>query len=103
MKKYTLTITASLYGTKEEFYRKFSKGNREVIINVSEFEDTDESHHSGYIVEDFRTNLSLYDYMTDFFSKNLLESDYNFSDEYYSIREKGQEEVIFTEDDYDYI
>ena len=83
MKKYTITITASCYGTREEFYSEFSRGNREVIIENTDFEGEEEQHNSGYIVEDFETDKSLKDFMKNYFLENLY-----LEIEYFSIRER---------------
>lgn len=93
MKKYTLTITASCFGSIETFYKMFAKDNRYLYIEDVEFENTNEQHNSGYIIEDFETdNLEL-------FMINYLKNNENLLIEYFSVREKGQDMVILTEDD----
>lgn len=92
--EYTLSITASCNGTREEFYLEFSKDNREVVIGNVCFEGGQDQHNSGYIVEDFETEYPLKDYM-----KRYLEINNNLAIEYFSIREKGRDKVIFTEED----
>ena len=93
MKKYTLTITASCFGNREIFYKNFAKNNRYVYVENVEFENTNEQHNSGYIIEDFETdNLKL-------FMMNYFKNNENLSIEYFSVREKGQDTVILTEED----
>lgn len=98
MKKYTLKITASCFGTRQDFYKEFSKNNRLVVIENVEFEgenidSENPQHNSGYIIEDFETHKTLTDFMQDYLFDNS-----NLATEYFSIREKGTDNVIFTEE-----
>jgi len=93
MKKYLLAITFSHFGTEEEVKTVFA--GKEVEIDTSEYEGTDEEHHSGILKEVIEVeNENFRDFMNEYIVKNSYQGEcfgiYNLDD---------LKTEIFTEDD----
>jgi hypothetical protein len=48
---YEIRITFSEFGKLSKVYKKFAKDNRKVIIEIIEYEDTEEQHNSGLLID----------------------------------------------------
>lgn len=93
-KTFKIAITISEFGNLAKFYKTFSKGNREIIVEQIEFEDTDEQHNTGILTDSIVcTRKNLLVEVKKFIDKNFLWG------ECFSITEKGSKKVIATEDD----
>jgi hypothetical protein len=94
MSIFSIGITISGFGTLEEFYKQFAKGNRLISVDDVEFEGTAEQHNVGTMTDSIICNE---ENLKDKVREYITESD--LDDEYFSVTKKGRKKVILTEDD----